>query len=98
MSKVINALTKHIEELTKLENFIIKTKEKSGKFSEAVIARLIIEFETKQDVVLEEAVPLAKELQEEASALQSEYDDIKSKFGDDERLQEEPPDPEEKDD
>ena len=64
MSKTINTLTKHIEELHKLQGFIDKTNKKAGKFSEIVIARLVLEFETKQEHIHEEAAPLVSELRE----------------------------------
>jgi len=89
MSDLINVLPNHVKELDKLDGFISKTKEKSGKFSETVIARLVIEFEMKQDMVKEEASPIAEQLHERMADLRSDLEQLKSSnSGNDEIKQE----------
>jgi hypothetical protein len=89
MNEAVDTLAKHVEELNKLQGFILKTKDKSGKFSETVIARLIIEFESKQDDVKEEAYPLVSQLKERSEILRGELDQLKNNnSGQDDQKQE----------
>jgi hypothetical protein len=89
MNKTINTLGKYIQELDKLNGFITKTKDKSDKFSESVIAKLIIEFEIKQDTIKDDAEPLANQLQARSQELSSSLSNLQhSNSGNDEKKQE----------
>ena len=73
MSEVLQEFQGHLSEWKKLQSFIDKTKEKTGKFSEAVIAKLVIEFEMKQDLVKDEIEPLAETMQETLDTLRDKF-------------------------
>lgn len=77
MSEVLQEFQQHLSEWKKLQNFIDKTREKTGKFSEAVIAKLVIEFETKQDLVKDEIDPLASTMEDTLSSLQDDLAELK---------------------
>lgn len=77
MSEVLQAFQKHLLEWKKLQNFIDKTREKTGKFSEAVIAKLVIEFETKQDILRDEIEPLVETMQEALQTLENDLAELK---------------------
>lgn len=78
MSEVLQEFQKRLSEWIKLQGFIEKTQQKQGKFSDALIEKLVGEFEVKQDIVREGFEPLVLRMEENLSDLQNSLQKLKT--------------------